>query len=389
MYEHLNTLKAKYSIVGNCDELNRALDTALKVAPVDLSVLVVGENGTGKEVFPRIIHEASRRRSKRYMAVNCGAIPEGTIDSELFGHIKGAYTGAVDNGEGYFGAANGGTLFLDEVGELPLSTQARLLRVLETGEYIPVGSSEPKRTDVRIVAATNVNLPEAIRRGRFRQDLYYRLNAVSIQVPPLRERGRDVELLFRKFALQMEEKYGMQPVRLTPEATQMLCAYSWPGNVRQLLHAVENMSITCTERTITPELLKPYLPEEHLAGHVTVAGERQDGEYSYQKERELIFHMLLSLRKEVEELCSAMGQSGHAHTSAPVISNLLPSPEPTAVNDAIVELTTDDGATVMDAERELIRRALERNGGKRSAAAREIGLSERTLYRKIKEYGLD
>ncbi|MCQ2266148.1 MAG: sigma 54-interacting transcriptional regulator [Bacteroidaceae bacterium] len=388
MYEHLKSLKAKYSIVGNCDELNRALDTALKVAPVDLSVLVVGENGTGKEVFPRIIHEASRRKAKRYMAVNCGAIPEGTIDSELFGHVKGAYTGAVDHGEGYFGAANGGTLFLDEVGELPLSTQARLLRVLETGEYIPVGSSEAKRTDVRIVAATNVNLPEAIRRGRFRQDLYYRLNAVSIQVPPLRERGRDVELLFRMFSLQMQDKYGMQPVRLTPEATQMLCAYPWPGNVRQLLHAVENMSITCTERTITPELLKPYLPEEHLAGHVAVAGERQDGEYSYQKERELIFHMLLTLRKEVEELRAAVGQGGHDHTSTPVLSNLLPSLG-SATTDDIVELTTDDAATVTDAERELIRRALERNGGKRSAAARDIGLSERTLYRKIKEYGLE
>lgn len=384
---NLQPIKERYRIVGNCEGLNRALDTALKVAGVDLSVLVMGENGVGKEVFPRLIHDNSSRKTKPYMAVNCGAIPEGTIDSELFGHVKGAYTGAVDSREGYFGAANGGTLFLDEVGELPLSTQARLLRVLETGEYIPVGSSEVRHTDVRIVAATNVDIPEAIRRGRFRQDLFYRLNAVTVQVPPLRERGIDIEFLFRKFALEMQEKYRMEPVRLTPDANKMLCAYAWPGNVRQLRNVVENMSITCEERTITPAILQNYLPPVHTGSGMAVAGELHDGHYSYEQEREVIFQMLFSLRKEVEELRRKLGSE--RPSKAPLKGDLqsesgllLP------YENEIVELTADDSATVSEAERELIRRALERNGGKRAAAAKEIGLSERTLYRKIKEYGI-
>lgn len=381
MNTDLLSLKQHYRITGNYDGLNQALETALKVAPVDISVLVVGENGTGKEVFPRIIHDASPRKRKPYMAINCGAIPEGTIDSELFGHVKGAFTTALSDREGYFATADGGTLFLDEVGELPLATQARLLRVLETGEYMRLGSSDVRKTDVRIVAATNVNLPEAIRRGKFRQDLYYRLNAVTVVVPPLRERGKDIDLLFRKFALDMQEKYKMPPVRLTPEATDMLCAYGWPGNVRQLLHVVENMSITCDQRLITPQLLQPYLPEEHPAGGLTVAGSLEEGAYSYAKEREMILQMLISLKKEVAELRQKMAEE---HPDA---RKMLPQSAPEMQD--IVELVSDEAFTVEATEKELIRRALERNGGKKAPAAREIGLSERTLYRKIKEYGLD
>lgn len=381
MKTDLLSLKQHYRIMGNYDGLNQALETALKVAPVDISVLVVGENGTGKEVFPRIIHDASPRKRKPYMAINCGAIPEGTIDSELFGHVKGAFTTALSDREGYFATADGGTLFLDEVGELPLATQARLLRVLETGEYMRLGSSDVRKTDVRIVAATNVNLPEAIRRGKFRQDLYYRLNAVTVVVPPLRERGKDIDLLFRKFALDMQEKYKMPPVRLTPEATDMLCAYGWPGNVRQLLHVVENMSITCDQRLITPQLLQPYLPEEHPAGGLTVAGSLEEGAYSYAKEREMILQMLISLKKEVAELRQKMAEE---HPDA---RKMLPQSAPEMQD--IVELVSDEAFTVEATEKELIRRALERNGGKKAPAAREIGLSERTLYRKIKEYGLD
>lgn len=376
----LLALKRHYNITGNYEGLTRALETALKVAPVDISVLVVGENGTGKEVFPRIIHDASLRKRKPYMAINCGAIPEGTIDSELFGHVKGAFTTALADREGYFATANGGTLFLDEVGELPMATQARLLRVLETGEYMQLGSSEVRHTDVRIVAATNVNLPEAIRRGRFRQDLYYRLNAVTVSVPPLRERGRDIELLFRKFASDMQEKYQMPPVRLSPEAMELLCAYPWPGNVRQLLHVVENMSITCDERFIGPDKLRPYLPEEQPAGGLTVAGKLENGQYEYAMERDIIFQMLLSLKKEVAELRQQM-TAAHGQTQA-----LLPSSAPDV--EDVVEVVGDEISTIDDAERELIRKALERNKGKR-AAAKELGLSERTLYRKVKEYGLE
>ncbi len=381
MPDALQQLKAAYKITGNYEGLNMALQTALKVAPVDISVLIVGENGSGKEVFPRIIHDASARKRKPYMAINCGAIPEGTIDSELFGHVKGAFTTALSDREGYFATANGGTLFLDEVGELPLATQARLLRVLETGEFLRLGSSEVQRTDVRIVAATNVDLPEAIRRGQFRQDLYYRLNAVTVAVPPLRERGGDIALLFRRFALEMQERYKMPPVRLNEAATDMLSAYPWPGNVRQLLHVVENMSITCDERLITPEILRRYLPEEHHTGGLAVAGELENGLYRYEQERDLIFKMLLSLRNEVAELRQKLEASSAGRQA------LLPSLAEES-ND-VVELVGEELSTVDDAEKELIRRALEHHRGHRGAAAKEVGLSERTLYRKIKEYGLD
>ena len=281
----LQNIKQKYSVIGNCEALNRALEIAMKIAPVDLTVLITGENGAGKEVFPRIIHDNSLRKHKRYLAVNCGAIPEGTIDSELFGHEKGAFTGAVEQREGYFAAANGGTLFLDEVGELPLATQARLLRVLETGEYIRVGSSEVRKTDVRIVAATNVNLEQAIHDGKFREDLYYRLNTIAIHVPPLRERGRDSVMLFKKFALDMSEKYRMPAVRLTPQAEEWLSDYAWPGNVRQLKNLAESLSVTADTREITPEILQTYLPKNSAHSLPAIVG-RDEADGGFTNERE-------------------------------------------------------------------------------------------------------
>ena len=258
----LQNIKQRYNIVGNCDALNRVLDVALQVAPTDVSVLIVGESGVGKEIIPKVIHDNSPRKREKYFAINCGSIPEGTIDSELFGHVKGSFTGAINDSPGYFGVANKGTLFLDEVGELPVATQARLLRVLETGEYIPVGATEVRKTDVRIVAATNVNIRKAISEGRFREDLYYRLNTISIQMPPLRERGEDIALLFRLFALQMAEKYRMERVTLTPEAKELLMKYKWPGNVRQLKNITEQISILSSERTITAEMLQRFIPRD-------------------------------------------------------------------------------------------------------------------------------
>lgn len=297
----IQRVKQRYGIVGNCEALNRAIEIALKIAPVDLSVLITGENGVGKEVFPRIIHEHSLRKNKKYFAVNCGAIPEGTIDSELFGHEKGAFTGAVDQREGYFAVANGGTLFLDEVGELPLQTQARLLRVLETGEYIRVGASEVRKTDVRIVAATNVDMEKAISEGKFREDLYYRLNTISIPVPALRERGDDAALLFRKFALDMSERYKMPAIRLTEDAQRMLVAYSWPGNVRQLKNLTENMSVTAEEREINAEALSHYLPRESKHTQLVALAEKKE-QHSFENEREILYQILFDLRRDVSEL---------------------------------------------------------------------------------------
>lgn len=324
MYEHLKPIKQQYQIVGNHEALNVALDTALQVAGADFNVLVLGENGSGKDVIARMIHNASPRSKKPFKAVNCGGLPEGTIDSELFGHEKGAFTGAVESRKGLFGDADGGTLFLDEIGELPISMQARLLRVLDSGgEYIPVGSTIVHKANVRIIAATNRNLPEAIRKGRFRMDLYYRLCGATIQLPPLRERGEDITLIFRKFALDMKQKYRMEPVRLDVAAEQMLRAYSWPGNVRQLRNVVEALSYTSPERTITPEILKPYLPEEHLTG-LTVAGERQDGSISYEKDRAMIFQMLISLRNEVENLKQQLHGTRGTDASTKLLQNSLP-----------------------------------------------------------------
>ncbi len=415
----LQRLKQRYGIVGNDDALNRALEIALKISPVDLSVLIMGENGVGKEIFPRVIHDHSLRKGKKYLAVNCGAIPDGTIDSELFGHEKGAFTGAVERREGYFAVADGGTLFLDEVGELPLPTQARLLRVLETGEYIPVGASEVKRTDVRIVAATNVNMEKAIADGKFREDLFYRLNSVSINIPPLRQRGADVVLLFRKFALEMSEKYKMPPIRLTPEAQKMLVSYAWPGNVRQLKNIAENMSVTSEEREITPEVLSLYLPAENTSqGHVVALASKEET-HSFEKEREFIYQMIFDLRREVAELkrmvgekhLPMVGRDTDSPTSSsrglaiyqpqPALGRPMEKTDSSLIQDAeevtdndVAPKETDEEDVVVDGsleemERKSIKSVLNKNNGNRRLAAKQLGISERTLYRKIKEYGLE
>ena len=388
----LRQVKQRYDIVGNYEGLNRALDVSLQVARTDLSVLITGENGVGKEVIPRLIHDHSARKGKKYFAVNCGSIPEGTIDSELFGHEKGSFTGAIDSREGYFGAANGGTLFLDEVGELPLSTQARLLRVLETGEYIRVGSSEVRKTDVRIVAATNLNIPKAISEGKFREDLYYRLNTIPVAVPPLRDRGEDIVLLFRKFALMMSEKYQMPPVRLTEPAKQYLMGYSWPGNVRQLKNVTENMSVTSEEREITPEILERYIPRDSGSRQLVALG-GQESAHSYQNERELLFKILFDMRKDITELREQMktladGHGGMNYSHVTLPAQVMNEPgEPQTVDEYVESESTL--LSMDDVKKDAILRALERHHGVRKEAAAELGISERTLYRKIKDYGLE
>ena len=419
----LQNIKQKYSVIGNCEALNRALEIAMKIAPVDLTVLITGENGAGKEVFPRIIHDNSLRKHKRYLAVNLGAIPEGTIDSELFGHEKGAFTGAVEQREGYFAAANGGTLFLDEVGELPLATQARLLRVLETGEYIRVGSSEVRKTDVRIVAATNVNLEQAIHDGKFREDLYYRLNTIAIHVPPLRERGRDSVMLFKKFALDMSEKYRMPAVRLTPQAEEWLSDYAWPGNVRQLKNLAESLSVTADTREITPEILQTYLPKNSAHSLPAIVG-RDEADGGFKNEREILYQILFDLRRDVSELKKIVhGQNAVAHHTAdgsdraaehgnvtflnrnPRKPQITPAKddlpiweaeevtevlnEPAPASPVAATATTAAPPSLEQLERDPIRQALRCRHGRRKAGAEQLGISERTLYRKIKEYGLE
>jgi transcriptional regulator with PAS, ATPase and Fis domain len=402
-------IKQRYNIVGNCDELNRALDTALKIAPVDLSVLIIGENGVGKEIFPRIIHDHSSRKKKNYIAINCGAIPEGTIDSELFGHVEGAYTGAVGERKGYFETADGGTLFMDEVGELPAATQARLLRVLETGEYIPVGASQPRKTNVRIVAATNVNLEKAIADGRFRQDLYYRLNCVTIDVPPLRHRGEDILMLFRMFALNMFETHQIPPVRLTPESEQLLLAYSWPGNVRELRNIVTNMSITAEERTITPGILSRYLRRENHRGELEVVKKEEPSSGGqYEKDRAFILNMLLQLRSEVDELKRAYNTKALPSTYLPTKNEQRTGTASLTMKGEVIdaegvemcdaeewaeepvnEKVATTSTTINEMERELIRKSLEECHHHRKKAAEMLNISERTLYRKIKDYDLE
>lgn len=400
----IQRIKQRYDIIGNYEGLNRALDVALQVAMTDLSVLITGENGVGKEVFPRLIHDNSARKSKKYFAVNCGSIPEGTIDSELFGHEKGAFTGAIGEREGYFGVANGGTLFLDEVGELPLSTQARLLRVLETGEYIRVGASDVRKTDVRIVAATNVDMAKAISEGKFRQDLYYRLNTIPISIPALRERGEDVYLLFRKFALEMSEKYKMPAIYLTDEAKKVLMSYSWPGNVRQLKNITENMSITSEDREISAGILRRYLPEDPHRGQLVTVSNDSAG-HSFENEREILYQILFDLRRDVNELKRIVREQQTQGTSnvpareyryVTAEGSILPpeqSKTEVTEKDKAKELPADEyveeSVTLDDYEREVVKRALERNMGRRKETARALGISERTLYRKIKEYGLE
>ena len=404
----LQNIKQRYNIVGNCDALNHVLDVALQVAPTDLSVLIIGESGVGKEIIPRVIHDNSPRRRGKYFAINCGSIPEGTIDSELFGHVKGSFTGAINDSPGYFGVANKGTLFLDEVGELPLATQARLLRVLETGEYIPVGATEVRKTDVRIVAATNVNIRKAISERRFREDLYYRLNSIPIQMPPLRDRGEDIVLLFRLFAMQMAEKYRMEKVTLTDEAKQMLMRYKWPGNVRQLKNITEQISILSQDRTITPEVLANFIPQDQESTQLaTIPG---NSNHSFESEREILYKILFELRRNVSNLRQDMdllkkqleGLKGNAIAQGggnqPIEGNraLQPrqiyipqQPKPMA-EDAIAEEYIEPESLNLDAMgKQMLEKALERNGGNRKKAAQELGISDRTLYRRIKQYGLD
>ncbi len=388
----------------------RAIDIAIQVAPTDLSVLITGESGVGKESFPQIIHQFSRRKHGQYIAVNCGAIPEGTIDSELFGHEKGAFTGAIGERKGYFGEADGGTIFLDEVGELPLPTQARLLRVLESGEFLKVGSSKVQKTDVRIVAATNVNLTKAISEGRFREDLYYRLNTVPIQIPSLRERGEDVILLFRKFASDFAEKYRMPSIQLTEDARHSLLSYPWPGNVRQLKNITEQISIIETNREITASILQTYLPSQQEQRLPALLGVKIGK--GFESEREILYQVLFDMRQDVTELKRLVHEimsergtgSNNAPTSAPAFyapSVVTPPQSGPTINlvhpssaqqdDDIqdTEEYIEESLSLNDLEKELIRKALDKHHGKRKNAAKDLNISERTLYRKIKEYGLD
>ncbi|MBP1542103.1 MAG: sigma-54-dependent Fis family transcriptional regulator [Prevotella sp.] len=402
----LQNIKQRYNIVGNCEALNRALDVALQVAPTDLSVLIVGESGVGKEIIPRVIHDNSPRRREKYFAINCGSIPEGTIDSELFGHVKGSFTGAINDSPGYFGVANKGTLFLDEVGELPIATQARLLRVLENGEYIPVGATEVRKTDVRIVAATNVNIRQAISEGRFREDLYYRLNQVPIQMPPLRERGEDIILLFRLFAMQMAEKYRMDKVVLTDEAKQMLMRYKWPGNVRQLKNITEQISILSPERQITSELLARFIPQDQETTQLATI--HTDGDHSFENEREILYKILFELRSNVNDMRREMGtlkkqledvqgqrlQTGNNQLATTQLSTYRNLSDERLTEDAEAEEYIEperepENLNVNDWSRQALEKALDRNGGNRKRAAMELGISDRTLYRRLKQYGLD
>ncbi|KAA6319195.1 Nitric oxide reductase transcription regulator NorR2 [termite gut metagenome] len=397
----IQQIKLRFGIIGNIGSLTRAIDIAGQVAPTDLSVLIIGESGVGKECFPQIIHQYSRRKHGQYIAVNCGAIPEGTIDSELFGHEKGAFTGAIGERKGYFGEANGGTIFLDEVGELPLSTQARLLRVLESGEFIKVGSSKVQKTNVRIVGATNVNLSQAISEGRFREDLFYRLNTVPIQIPPLRERGEDVILLFRKFASDFAEKYRMPAVQLSEEAKEILISYRWPGNIRQLKNVTEQISIIETNREITRDILANYLPVQEERFPALTGGVR--GAKGFESEREILYQVLFDMRQDVTELKKLVHDimtekvgSGGAYSKTTPQSQVS-----TAINTRTVASAHEDDdiqdaeeyveetLALNDMEKEMIRKALDKHRGKRKYAAKDLNISERTLYRKINEYGLE
>ena len=456
----LQKIKQRYNIVGNSDGLNRALDVALQVAPTDLSVLIIGESGVGKEIIPRVIHDNSPRRRERYFAINCGSIPEGTIDSELFGHEKGSFTGAIGESEGYFGIANKGTIFLDEVGELPIQTQARLLRVLETGEYIRVGGTEIRKTDVRIVAATNVNMRKAVSEGRFREDLYYRLNTIPIQMPPLRERGNDILLLFRLFAMQMAEKYRLPKISLTEDAKALMLKYKWPGNVRQLKNITEQMSVLSREREINLETLSQFIPRDEESTQLATIPQAGNEQHSYESEREMLYKILYELRGNVSDLRREMkslrdqldearglsGANGFSHhpqnisgmppatvSGVPSVSGMpssvsgITSPSVSEISAPSVGMPSahypsdfgslqegriyaeprrdaedieaeeikdteneseNESLNLNELSRQMIERALERNNGNRKKAAEELGISDRTLYRRIKKYDL-
>lgn len=398
----ITSVKQRFGIIGNSELLNRALSVALRVAPTDLSVLVVGESGVGKEFFPQIIHAYSARKHAKYIAVNCGAIPEGTIDSELFGHEKGAFTGATDARKGYFEEADGGTIFLDEVGELPLSTQVRLLRVLQSGEFLRVGSAKVQKTDVRVVAATNNDLLKSIESGRFREDLYYRLNTVPIAVPALRDRPEDIPLLFRKFASDVAVQYHMPPVTLDEGARQMLQNYYWRGNIRQLKNVAEQISALERTRTITAEVLSGYLTPVQPSSSAMApnGGAAASGDMS--TERELLYKILFDMRSDINEvkrMLTEIMQGGVHGVQTPVptqkreVIGLLPSVSRPAVVDAVSEDVTEEPhhgeqRTKAEVQREMIIRALRNNNGRRRDAARELFMSERTLYRRIKELGI-
>lgn len=402
-------VKQQFGIIGNDSELMRAIDTAIQVAHTDLTILVTGESGVGKEFFPQIIHSNSVRKHNKYFAVNCGAIPEGTIDSELFGHVKGAFTDAVNERKGYFSEADGGTIFLDEVGELPLSTQARLLRVLENGEFLRVGSSKVEKTNVRIVCATNVDLPEAVSSGRFREDLYYRLNTVPIKVPALRSRGRDVLLLFKKFTMDFAAKYNMPRIELDETAEEALLSYSWPGNIRQLKNVAEQISILELNRKVTGDVMRSYLPAQmknnlpaFLGGNRTAGSGK-----TFESEREILYSVLFDMRRDITDLKKQIeglrashkhnNEEMHLYTEAeevvPVAHHqvqptihLTPS---THSHQMVDEEYVEEALSLEDMERKAIKTALERHRGRRRDAARELNISERTLYRKIKEYGIE
>jgi len=405
----IQSIKQRFGIIGNYSGLNRAIDIAVQVAPTDLSVLITGESGTGKEVFPQVIHSYSTRKHGQYIAVNCGAIPEGTIDSELFGHEKGAFTGATESRKGYFEVADKGTIFLDEVAELPLSTQVRLLRVLETGEFIRVGSSKVQKTDVRVIAASNVDVARAIEHDKFREDLFYRLNTVPIKIPPLRERGEDIFLLFRKFAVDFAEKYRMPSIRLSNEAKGLLLSYSWPGNVRQLKNITEQISIIESDREISYEVLHAYLPD--YTGVKLPAVIKRDDEKSFSSEREILYKILFDMKSDMNDLKNLvldLIKSGEIdlrlhESNSGLIRNLI---RDTGRSDSVVtadardlsfaphpgtniqdtEEVVEESLSLADKEMEMIKKALEKYNGKRKLAAQELGISERTLYRKIKEY---
>ena len=410
----LQNIKQRFGIIGNFEGLNRAIDIAVQVAPTDLSVLITGESGTGKEIFPQVIHSYSARKHGQYIAVNCGAIPEGTIDSELFGHEKGSFTGASDSRKGYFEVADGGTIFLDEVAELPLSTQVRLLRVLETGEFIRVGSSKVQKTNVRVIAASNVEVPRAIDNGKFREDLFYRLNTVPIKVPALRDRGEDIFLLFRKFAVDFAEKYRMPAIRLDSEAKNLLLNYSWPGNVRQLKNITEQISIIENEREITAMNLRNYLPD--YGGVKLPAIIKKDEDKSFSSEREILYKILFDMKSDMNDLKKLVfdlirrGDIDVAfqETNSRAIKNLFRETKEESVTSNETETPSvdftshksvnniqdteeiiEESLSLADKEVEMIKKALEKYNGKRKMAAGELGISERTLYRKIKEYGIE
>ena len=406
----LISIKQRFGIIGNSAGLDRAIDIARQVAPTDITVLITGESGVGKEAFPQIIHQLSARKHGPYIAVNCGAIPEGTIDSELFGHEKGSFTGAHEARKGYFEVVNGGTIFLDEVAELPLSTQVRLLRVLEAGEFMRVGSSKVQKTDVRVVAATNVDIQAAINEGKFRQDLYYRLNTVPVSIPPLRERKEDILLLFRKFAVDFAEKYRMPPLELEDDAKHLMLNFRWPGNIRQLRNLTEQISIIEHVRTISASVLQKYLPDTtNRELPILYTGAKPGGEFS---ERELLYKVLFDMRRDINELkklvgetvvhdsftahlnsMAAAGNEQHAYEAA---ERPVHNPQPYVVQHPVDDdelfshsEVVDESLSIEEKERDLIRRALDKHSGRRRNAAKELGISERTLYRKIKEYGIN